>query len=581
VARKFALVVGGLLLGLGLILLGQRWSPQRSPAAWTAGNILPNADWSSAADGRTPDGWTIPGGSDVRRVAGSEGYVLEGAHALRIVGVNSAVRSPQVKATPGQRFRLGFQALVDPGRQTGEAPARLQVWVHWVDAAGDDIRIDKQPPAVLGYAADGAPDWTDVLIETEPAPDNADALAISIHPLADDLLFIDDLRLNAAGVYVAPWPAGAAAAVSFSVDWETAMGGYIHSITAPTSAATATGLLARQGTTTLLGLYGEAGVRGTWFGNGYNFLDGNVEGRTFMGDPTFAWATAERRWRTDWSRRPWFGDDPHGTAASAPAWYFGDLIAPLVQAGQPIESHTFSHMYVGFARLAEWRADLDAWIELAAEQNVAPAAALAFPYGGSDGMTDGHWQALQDAGISTVTRTRRPNDLAASDKYLLIDRNRYQPRLLPGRDVLAMPDFELQPKYRDDVLARLRQAAAAGGVLDLWAHTNEIVSAEQVATWRGVIAAAAGDPALWVAPLPEIADYWRGVRGVRVELLGDSPLRLRVSNPGPAALPGLTLLLPAAAARVESALPTTQHNDRLTLDLPAGAAEEITVWLER
>ncbi|HYF63572.1 MAG TPA: hypothetical protein VD886_12210, partial [Herpetosiphonaceae bacterium] len=328
-ARSFALAAGGLVLGLGLILLGQLWRPERSPAAWTAGNIMPNADWSSAVDGRAPDGWSVPGGSDVRRVDGNEGYVLEGAHALRIVGGNSAVRSPQVKAAPGQRFRLGFQALVDPGRQTGEAPARLQVWVHWVDAAGDDIKIDKQPPATLGYQADGAPAWTAVLVETEPAPAEADALAISIHPLADDLLFIDDLRLNAAGVYVAPWPDGARAAVSFSVDWETAMGGYVHSITAPPAEAEATGLLAREGTATLLGLYREAGVRGTWFGNGYNFLHGNVEGRTFMGDPTFAWASPERRWRTDWSQRPWFGDDPHGTAASEPGWYFGDLIAPL------------------------------------------------------------------------------------------------------------------------------------------------------------------------------------------------------------------------------------------------------------
>ncbi|HYF61874.1 MAG TPA: hypothetical protein VD886_03620, partial [Herpetosiphonaceae bacterium] len=222
---------------------------------------------------------------------------------------------------------------------------------------------------------------------------------------------------------------------------------------------------------------------------------------------------------------------------------------------------------------------LAAWTALAAEQNVAPAAALAFPYGGSDGMTDGHWQALQEAGITTVTRTRRPVDLDASDKYLLVDRNRYQPRLLPGRDVLAIPDFELQPKYRADVLARMQQAAAAGGMLDLWAHTNEIVSPEQIAAWREVIAAAAGDPALWVAPLPEITGYWRGVRRVGVEILAESPLRLRVSNPGPAALPGLTLLLPGRAERVASALPITQHNDRLTLDLPADSAEEITIWL--
>ncbi len=579
--RKFLLIGAVALVATALLILSQLWGADRSPAAWTHGNILPNADWSLPTDDdtSTPSGWRTSG--TVQRSTAATGYVLEGTYSLRLVGSNSVARSPSIKASPAQRFRLGFRALVDPGSQTGQFPTQLQVWVHWIDVAGDDIRLDKQPPLAIGYAADGAPTWTPILVETAPAPPSADQIAISLHSLADERLFIDDLQLNSAGLYVQPWPAGATAAASFSVDWETAMGGTIHSRTAAITEATATGLLARQGTTNLLELYQAAGVRGTWFGNGYNFLNGNADQRTWMGDPTFAWATAANGWRTDWSRRPWFGDDPYGTVTSDPAWYFGDLIAPLKDAAQPIESHTFSHLYVGFSTLAEWQADLAAWPALAAEQTVAPATALAFPWGSTAGMSNAHWQALQDAGIRSVTRTRLPNDLSSrDDRYLLIDRTLYQPRLLPGHNVLAFPDFGLLPSTQAAVLQHLDAAIGAGGVIDIWAHTNEIVTPEQIAAWRTAIAAAASNPAVWVAPIPEIAAYWRGIRAVRAEILDAAePLRIRITNPGTSDLRGVTVRLPGVAVRAEGATPIAISQDQVQLDLAAGASVELQVWL--
>ncbi len=580
--NKFLLICAAAVVAAALLFVGQHLTEERSPAAWTHGNILPNADWSLPTDDdtSTPSGWRTSG--TVQRSTAATGYVLEGTYSLRLVGSNSVARSPSIKASPAQRFRLGFRALVDPGSQTGQFPTQMQVWVHWIDAAGDDIRLDKQPPLAIGYAADGAPTWTPVLVETAPAPDSADQIAISLHSLADERLFIDDLQLNSAGLYVQPWPGGAAAAVSFSVDWETAMGGTIHSRTAAITEAERTGLQARQGTTNLLELYAAAGIRGTWFGNGYNFLNGNVERRTWMGDPTFAWATPANGWETDWSQRPWFVNDPYTTYESAPAWYFGDLIAPLKAAAQPIESHTFSHLYVGFSRLAEWQADLEAWTAVAAEQTVAPASALAFPWGSTAGMSNAHWQALEDAGIRSVTRTRLPNNLnTLDDRYLLINRNTYQPRLLPGRNVLAFPDFGLLPATRADVLQRLDAAIGAGGVIDIWAHTNEIVTPEQIAAWRTLIDAAASDPAVWVAPIPEIAAYWRGIREVRAEILDAAgPLRIRITNAGASDLHAVTVRLPGEAERVEGPAPIAISQGQVQLDLAAGASLEFKVWLK-
>lgn len=577
--RKLSVIVGFLGLAATLLLLSERWRAARSPSAWTQGNILPNADWS-AADGEYPAGWRLSG--DVKRETAQQGFVLEGPHSLRLATINSVARSPDVKATPGQQFRLGFQALVDPGAQTGQGETQLQVWVHWIDAANDDIRIDKQPPVAVGYGPDGAPTWTPVLVETAPAPSNADRVAISIHSLADERLFIDDLQFNAAGLYVEPWPNGAQAAVSFSVDWETAMGGYLHSITAAPTEAITTGLRARQGTTQLLELYRDAGVRGTWFSNGYNFLDGNTAQRTWMGDPTFTWAVAQNGWRTDWSTRKWFGDDPYGTVASDPAWYFGDLLAALKANNQPIQSHTFSHLYVGFTKLAEWQSDLATWQAIAAEQRVAPATVVAFPFGGTNGMSNAHWQALTDAGVATVVRTRLPRDLRKTDdKYLLIDRLRFQPRLLPGHDILIMPDAYLLPSSQAEVKWRLEQTIAAGGVLDIWAHTNEIVAPEQIAAWRATLKAARTNAAVWVAPIAEIADYWRGIRQVRAEIIkADSPLRVRITNPSALNLSGMTVRLPARATRADGTPSLVVNQDRLSLDLQAGATEEVTIWLE-
>ena len=97
------------------------------------------------------------------------------------------------------------------------------------------------------------------------------------------------------------------------------------------------GLRMREGITTTLQLFAPLGVRATYYATGYNFLLGNAERRTFMGDPTFAWATRANGWTSDrWATTPWFADDPFGTIGSDPAWYFGDLVGPL-QAAPAVE----------------------------------------------------------------------------------------------------------------------------------------------------------------------------------------------------------------------------------------------------
>ncbi|WP_110514975.1 hypothetical protein [Herpetosiphon llansteffanensis] len=573
------------LFGLGGLLIAQWLRPDRSPRTWTGGNILANADWQSAADNGIPDGWT---GNGLKRADTTNGYVLDDTYSLQLYGVNSFARSPRLTAQAGQRYRLGFQALIDPGTQRSSVGAQIQVWVHWVDAAGDDIRLDKQEPILLGFDSQGAPTWTPILLETEPSPSQAAWVAISIHALSDDTIYLDNLSMAAAGIYIEPYPQGAVAAVSFSVDWETAMGGAIHSLSLPTdaiSSATSLGLQARQGTHNLLDLFAPHQIRGTWFGNGYNFLFGNQERRTWMGDPTFAWAASTpRRWQTiDWSQTPWFSHDPYGTVESDPAWYFGDLLAPLHAAQQTIESHTFSHMYVGFAQANELASDSSAWHELAISQGLAPASSLAFPYGGSDGVTEAHWQTLRAAGIRTVVRTRVLDatnlQRGLNDRHLLIDRRWWQPRQLPGHDLVALPDVYLTPQTALTATTYLQQAMASGGVIDIYAHNYEIYNPAQIAVWQTAIQQAVAAQA-WIATVPEIADRWRALKSIQLTIeQTPEQLQIRLANQSRFDLAQLSLRLPAESIGSDKgSFDQAQH--RLILDLPANSAEEITIWLK-
>jgi hypothetical protein len=397
--------------------------------------------------------------------------------------------------------------------------------------------------------------------------------------------------------------------VAFTFDWETAMGGLVHSRSEgdpvaevriqdsefrSTGNADATsdepdyvlrGLRMREGVTTTIELFRPYGVRATYFATGYNFLDGNTAQRRFMGDPTFAWATTDNRWLSDrWANTPWFVDDPYGTAASHPAWYFGDLVKPLRDAGHEIQSHTFSHFYGGFVDSATWRSDLEAWNEVAAAKGVSSPHALAFPWSGSAGMSDANWSMLEAAGVRAVTR------LSKQVQYNLFPRNAEgfvgEPRcrLLPGHNILACPDFYLRPDSAEQAIEQIERAIVVDGMIDLWAHTEEVVSPEQIAAWDEVVRYAATHEHIWVAPFSEIAAWQRGLAAVRIEAhqADVSALSFTLANTGEYDLIGLTLHAPFAIGRAtvngDEYSPSLVQGSTVRFDLGAAHQLEVMVW---
>jgi peptidoglycan/xylan/chitin deacetylase (PgdA/CDA1 family) len=396
------------------------------------------------------------------------------------------------------------------------------------------------------------------------APPHAASLAVRVEPASDDRIYLDAMHLRRGGADLAadapdaaapapspkvePWPGGRRAAVAFTFDWETAMGGLVHSRSVGDphfdEDYLQRAMRMREGVASSMAVFAPYKVRATYFATGYNFLRGNVERRRFLNDP------------------PWFADDPYGTVESDPAWYFGDLVAGLLGAGHEIQSHTFSHFFGGYVDAATWADDLRAWDAAAAEAGVPPARAVAFPWSSSSGLSDADWEALERAGVSAVTRLsdQAQYNLFPLDEAGLVADPRC--RWLPGREgrLLACPDFYLKPDRADLAMRQIDLVIAQGGMIDIWAHTEEVTSPEQLAAWERVVRRAAQDPAIWVAPFSAIADWQRAVAGVRVEPLGEG--RYTVRNTSDLTLAGLTLTTPSGAT---------------TVDLGAGQSVELSI----
>lgn len=597
------LLCGG-LLGFGGGLLLVRGRLERCAAVPVlVGDLLPAVDGGRPrAGGPLPEGWSAlaPG------VQVGDFAVVAGTHSFQLIGIANALRTPPVAVRPGDAYCVAAQALAD----SPVSSTRLRLAFHWLDEQGRTVAVDQtgwQDVRRWGGQTDRG-GWSRVG-DVFRAPAGATRLMVAFHPASDDRVYLDDIHvrwtLDAAQppandtrqaqppVTIEPWPDGRRAALSFSFDWETAMGGLIHSRSVDDPNGDQDPLLRamrmRAGVTTTLDLFRPYGIRATYYANGYNFLLGNPDRRQFMGNPTFAWADSQppHNWRTDhWKTTPWFAADPYGTVASDPQWYFGDLIPLLQRERQDIQSHTFSHLYGGFARPDEWHADLAAWQAVAAERGVAPARSLAFPWSGSGGMSYAGWDELEAAGITSVTRTSKQS------QYQLASERDPRCRPVPGHErILACPDFYLTERSAGQALKLIDGTIDAGGMLDLWAHTEEVVAPGQVAAWAEVVRYAAQQRdagRLWIAPLAEVAAWQQALGKVRVEgskvavESPGAPLKFTITNGSDQNLDGLTLSLPFSADRytLNGGERNTQDARRnmLELDIAAGQSVEVVVW---
>jgi peptidoglycan/xylan/chitin deacetylase (PgdA/CDA1 family) len=537
-----------------------------------AAELLPNATLSASNDTPgMPVGWARgAGGVQLRGPAvDGQGFDLDGdGRALQMIGIANYVQTPPMPVRGYSRYCFSGFALSDSPL---DSTTRVRLVFRWADAAGNALPANTTVWQPVRLWTPATRDWSPIRASFM-SPPNAASLAVRIEPASDDRIYLDAMHVRSGGadlmadfsddhvlthdLTVLPWPDGRKAAVAFSFDWETAMGGLIHSRSVGDPNGDQDylqrGMRMREGITTTLAIFQPYHVRATYFATGYNFLLGNRERRSFLNNPTFEWATKANGWTSNrWTTTPWFGDDPYGTVQSNPAWYFGDLVPRLLGAGQEIQSHTFSHFFGGYVGAATWQADLQIWDEVAAERGVPPARAIAFPWSSSSGLSDSDWDTLEQAGIVAVTRLsdQAQYNLFPLDSTGLVADSRC--RWVPGREdrILACPDFYLKPERADLALSQIERAIAQGGMIDIWAHTEEVTSPEQIAAWQRVVRSAAENPAVWVAPFSQIADWQRAVSQVKITSLPDH--RFQVSNLGAADLVGLGLQLPTKTVIID------------------------------
>jgi hypothetical protein len=598
-----------LLLG-GTALLARERMARCEYVPLVAGDVLAAPDFARLeADPRSgpgvpplPIGWSAP----ARGVQVGNFTVTGSGHSFQLLGIANALQAPPLAVRAGQSFCVALQAIAD----SPVSATKLRAIFEWRDRAGAPIATDASDwQTVRRWEGPGDRGGWSQLMASFTAPAEATNLAISFHPASDDRVYLDAIHVRRttndqqpttndqptqSAVVVGAWPNGYQGALSFSFDWETAMGGLVHSLSDDATSGNPgeRGLRMRAGVTTTLDLFRPYGIRATYYANGYNFLLGNTEKRRFMGDPTFRWAmpaTSDRKgWKSDrWTTTPWFADDPYGTAQSDPAWYFGDLIPLLVHEKQDIQTHTFSHLYGGYASADDWRADLQAWREVAGERGTPMARSLAFPWSSSAGMSYANWEALEQAGITSVTRTS-----INLPQFQLADRANLRCRPVPGHErILACPDFYLHDRASvAQAIVLIDKAIAVGGMIDLWAHTEEVVSPEQIAVWGQVVAYAARQRdagQLWIAPLAEIADWQAAIADVsieNVELRSQSDestpmLSFTIHNGSQRDLSGVTLKLPFQPKKivVENSILNSQFSI-LQLDIQAGQTLEVQAW---
>ncbi len=408
---------------------------------------------------------------------------------------------------------------------------------------------------------------------------------------------LTDLRLLDDSVRLEPMPGYARAALSFSFDWESAMGGLIHSkggapganieegestlnpisddnVQRAITAAEQRGLDMRRGADYLLKLFGQFGIHGTFYATGYNLLDGNRNHTGFVGNPTYSWASPKNRWTTYWQTHPWYANDPFGDYHTDPAWYFGDQTDRLREAGQDIESHTFGHLYVRGTTLTEFSDDMNTFLQYAEAKNLPTVRQFAFPWKSSNSVGPAWYNWLADHGFQSVSRlydysqgiqqdqsghlkfdsgqltTEKQvvyRDYAGPDNYYYyLSQPPGEPRLLTLHDyqLLSGDVSEMQAKQ---VMTELLQRRGYGSI---WTHPESVVTASDQNNWLRVVqyAGSLRSNGLWVDSVANLVQ--RRLDTSRLGLSsqwsnGGHNLKISLTNPTDHRLEGITLTLPA------------------------------------
>lgn len=477
---------------------------------------------------------------------------------------------PWLDVRPGEIYAL---------RLAGEG--QLRATFAWEDVT----RVSLTTQSALFDPAGGAQ-------ATFAAPPGAAGLRLRLEPVGGVATARDPQLTLAAGTRVEPFPDGRRAALAFSFDWESAMGGLIHTRSDNTgeaggvslgsdggpsvSDAEDKGQRMRDGARFLADLFARYDIKATFYATGYDLLDGNPTCQKFNGDPIYRNANTANGWGSDWWRtHPWYENDPCTTEAQSPAWYFASETRALAAAGHEISSHTFGHLYVRGVTPEQLAADLELWQRTATALGLPIARSFAFPWTSSNSLDAPFWAVFERVGMTILTRLYQTKEQPLRRPYEL-------DRIAGDPNLLAFPDFYLasNAEAENEALARIDVTVAVRGYHSLWDHPSETLEQGGQEIWTRVVdyAAAQRDRGLWIAPVTEIATYSTATRTVDLVAL---PLaggtQLSVTNGTGRALDGLTVSLAGPGATTGAGVQVLGPGQVAFPTLSAGAQSSATV----
>lgn len=522
-------------------------------------NLVANGELEAATVGTATliTGWTALTGTVAPINVGEAGVQIEPGAVLA---------SNMVRVQPGAAYRY---SLAVPPSETGSAVA--QVRLLWLSGTLDlDNPVDWDDSLLQRIEYAQVPRSYEFVTGQYAAPAGATHLRFELSSLGSDALQVVKAMLWTGEAHIESHPEGRQGAIAFSFDWESAMGGAIHSkgmAEHDPEAAAEHGIDMRQGADWLNDLFARHHISATFYGTGYNLLDGNTERRTFAGNPTYDWASRENRWETNyWTEHPWYGDDPFGTYESHPAWYFGDQTRGLMSAGHEIASHTFGHIYVRGSDVSSMTVDTDEWLNAARAISVPPPTTFAFPWRSSNSLKADMYDMLYGKGIRAVTRIYA---LDMVDQYT-VGAVKVYPQiavmpdfLLGGASSMAGEETEGATIGAEQGLHVIEETLARRGTTSFWTHpevlADDPVFAPERQSWQRVVEAAARERdrgRLWIDTVANITAYETAIMSVTTQLeqrfMGLGGWQLNVTNDSGRELQGVTLTLPGDMRNVSS-----------------------------
>ncbi|HEX9988778.1 MAG TPA: polysaccharide deacetylase family protein [Chloroflexia bacterium] len=542
--------------------------------------------------GERPASWEISGTVTVDDS-------LEGAPLYARIRPGSKMSSSAIAVRPSEIYRYSmytFNGHPDNQSNAPKANSEARARLLWLDQAlevvtWNDTTWPVEDSALHSTRAFHSGAFT--------APVGAVRLRLEVWNTGQGDVWVRSPKVSLDGVYVEQHPNGTQGSIAFSFDWESAMGGAIHSkgmVAHDPQAAEQHGIQMREGADWLEELFAKHDIKATFYGTGYNLLDGNEQRRTFSGDPIYEWAGPEFGWEADyWLAHKWYSDDPYATYESEPAWYFGDQTRSLLGAGHEIAPHTFGHLYVRGSNPQELAADMDEWLVAAKEAGVPPPTTFAFPWRSSNSLTQEYYDVLRERGIRAVTRIYEGN---MRDLYTLSATCVMTGGKCISTGIAVMPDFLLGvPSVnageeaagsiisREKGLDVISETLARRGTTSFWQHPEQLAPKPEFEgvreAWEEVVATAAQERdngRLWIAPVGDIVAYQRDVMRVEVSLDKDlfSGWKLHVLNYTNKELSGVTLTMPGDISRASSSdveVLTVNHPDEKTTRVSASTGQ--------